>query len=77
MVLAFSSFVGYEHVSLRTYWYIGLYFDSRGPAVKQDIVVYGKWAKREANVISYFLRTSEWHPCLHSLFKMRQEENYV
>ena len=29
----------------------------------QNIVVYGKGAKKEANVISYFLMTSEWHPC--------------
>ena len=27
-------------------------------------VVYGSWAKKEANVISYFLMTSEWHPCM-------------
>ena len=57
MILAFSSFAGFGHVSLRAH--IGLYFDSLDPA-KQAL--YGKWAKKEANLISYFLMTSEWHP---------------
>ena len=35
-----------------------LYFDSWKPAVRQNIIVYGKRAKKEANVISYFLMTS-------------------
>ena len=26
------------------------------------VVVYGKWAKKKANVTSYFLMISEWHP---------------
>ena len=43
--------------------HIDLYFDSWEPAVRQNIVVYGKGAKKEANVTSYFLMTSEWHPC--------------
>ena len=30
-------------------------------------VVYGNWAKEEANLISCFLIASEWHPCLLSL----------
>ena len=46
-----SSFAGFGLVSLRVY--IGLYF---------EVVVYGKQAKKEATVISYFLMTSEWHP---------------
>ena len=59
MILAFSSFAGFELFSL---WdNIGLYFDSWEPA---EEVVYGKWAKKEANSISYFLMTSEWHPSL-------------
>ena len=29
-----------------------------------ELVVYGKWAKKKGNVISYFLKTSEWHPSL-------------
>ena len=43
---------------------IGLFFDSLEPAVQ--VLYYGKLAKKEANVISYFLMTnvSEWHPCL-------------
>ena len=41
-----------------------LYFDSWEPAVRQNIVVCGKGAQNEANVISYFLMKSEWHPCL-------------
>ena len=51
---------GYRLLYLRAH--IGLYFDSREPAVMQHIVVYGKWATKEAHVISYMLMTSEWHP---------------
>ena len=42
--------------------HIDLYFDSWEPVVRKNIVVpvYGKGAKNEANVISYFLMTSEW-----------------
>ena len=59
MNLAFSSFAGFGLVPLRAH--IDLYFDSWEPAVRQNIV-YGKGAKNEANVIAYFLMTSEWHP---------------
>ena len=48
--------------------HIGLYYDSWEPAVRQNIVVYGKGAKKEANVISYFLRTSGWHPRVLDVF---------
>ena len=51
MILAFSSFAGLGIVSLRAH--IDLYFDYE-PAVRQNIVVYGKVAKNEANVIPYF-----------------------
>ena len=47
--------------------HIDLYFDSWENIVRQNIVVYGKGAKNEAYVISYFLITSEWHPCAHFL----------
>ena len=60
MILAFSSFAGFGLVSLRAH--IDMYFDSWKPAVRQNIVVYEKGAKNEANVISYFFMTSEWHP---------------
>ena len=43
-------------------FYPYLYFDPWEPAVRQSIVVYGKGTKKEANVISFFLMTSEWHP---------------
>ena len=40
------------------FWaHIDWYFDSWEPAVRQNIVVYGKGAKNEANVISYLLMT--------------------
>ena len=58
--ILFFLFCWFGHVSLRVY--IGLYYDSLEPA-EEDLVLYGKWAKKEANVISYFLMTSEWHPC--------------
>ena len=51
MILAFFSFAGLGIVSLRAH--IALYFDYE-PAVRQNIVVYGKVAKNEANVIPYF-----------------------
>ena len=54
MIIALSSFAGFGHVS-----HIGLYFDSLEAA---EQVLYGKWAKMEADVISYFLMTCEWHP---------------
>ena len=43
---------------------MGLYYDSLEPAVRQNIVVHEKRAKKEATVISYFLMTSEWHACV-------------
>ena len=58
MVLAFSSFAGFGLVSLRAH--VSLFFDSLEPA---EQVVYGKWAKKEARVVSYFFMTSGWHPC--------------
>ena len=57
MNLAFSSFAGFGLVSLRVH--IGLYFHSWE---SEEQVVYGKWTKKEENVISYFFMTSEWHP---------------
>ena len=63
MILAFSSLAGYGLVSPNVLIY--LCFDSWEPSVWQNIVVYGKGAKKEANVISYFLMTSEWHPCIY------------
>ena len=56
MNLAFSSFAGFGLVFLGVH--IGLYIHSW----ESEQVVYGKWTKKEANVISYVLMTSEWHP---------------
>ena len=55
--LAFSSFAGFGLVS--RWVHIGLYFHSW----ESEQVVYGKWTKKEADVISYFLMINEWHPC--------------
>ena len=63
MILAFSSFASFGLVSPKGPYTIDFFFDSSEPAVRQNIVVYGKGAKNEANVISYFFMTSEWHPC--------------
>ena len=64
MILAFSSCVVFGLVSLSAH--IDLYYWE--PAVRQNIVVYVKGAKNEANVISYYLTTSEWHPMVSILF---------
>ena len=57
MILAFSSFASFGQASLRAH--IGLYFDSLEPA---EQLLDGKWTKKEANVISYFLMASECFP---------------
>ena len=50
--------------------HIDLYFDSWEQTVRQNIEVYGKGAKKEANVISYILMTSEWHPDCRGFTKL-------
>ena len=57
-MILFFLFCWFGHVSLPAH--IGLYFDSLEPA-EEDLVLYGKWTNKEANVISYLLMTSEWH----------------
>ena len=59
--------------------YIDLYFDSLEPAVRQNIVVYGKGTKNVANVISYFLMTSSDIPVLDLLFTKQSssEDIYI
>ena len=54
MILAFSSFAGFGLVSLLA---------NKGFLETSRTAEHGKWAKKEANVISYFLMTSGWHPC--------------
>ena len=56
MSLAFWSFAGFRPVSL---WANICFLGTS----RTEQVVYGKWAKKEANVISYVLMTSEWQPC--------------
>ena len=55
MILAFSSLAGYGLVSPICTLIPG----NQG----QNIVVYEKRAKKKANVTSYLLMASEWHPC--------------